>query len=187
VEAFALNRSVRKFTAMLSWDKSLAGSLTFWLRAPDGTLLDLHQEMKLYDAYAMATVYLPKEQGNTCLPYVGDWQMIVHGETGSRAAAYQALVVVEDTGTRFAVEYPRRAYEVGEILPLRLSLEEAARHITKVKDLRLEIATLRVPDLATSWVISSTCRSRPLCRWFLVGGSAAQAVTVSVTFGVRSL
>lgn len=145
VERFALNRSVRKFTAILSWDKSLSGSLTFWLRAPDGTLLDLHEEIKLYDAYAMATVYLPKEQGGNCLPYVGDWQMIVHGETGGCVAAYQALVVAEDVRTRFTVEYPRRTYEVGEILPLRLSLEEGSQYITKVTDLRLETATLRVP------------------------------------------
>jgi hypothetical protein len=145
VETFQLNCSVRKITAILSWEKSLVGSLTFWLRAPDGTLLDLHQEIKLYDAYAMATIYLPKEHGGKRLSHVGEWQMIVRGETGGTVAAYQALVIAEDPETRFLFDYAKKVYEVGDIVPLRVRLEKAGRSLVQAKEILLEKTTPRVP------------------------------------------
>lgn len=144
IEVFRLNRSVRKITVVLSWEKSMAGSLAFWLRAPDGTLLDLHREMKLFDTYAMATVHLPKEQNGMMQPYVGEWQMIVRGEIDGNAA-YHAMIVAEDPETHFVFDYPKKAFEVGDILPLRIRLKEAEKHLIRAKEIEIETSTLRVP------------------------------------------
>lgn len=127
VEIFQINKSVRKITVILSWEKSLAGSLAFWLRAPNGALLDLHAEMKLYDAYTMATIYLPKEHEGKRLPHVGEWQMIVHGEIDG-TAAYHAIVIAEDPETHFIFDLPEKNFEVGDIIPLRMKLIEAGKH-----------------------------------------------------------
>jgi peroxiredoxin len=144
VEIFRLNKSVRKITIILSWEKSLAGSLAFWLRAPNGTLLDLHEEMKLYDTYAMATIYLPKKQDGEWLPYVGEWQTTIRGET-SDTAAYHALVLAEDPETHFAFDYPKKVYEIGDIVPLHIKMKEAEHHLIHASEIVLEKATPCVP------------------------------------------
>ncbi|GAH21510.1 unnamed protein product, partial [marine sediment metagenome] len=61
-EIFYVNSSVRKITAILSWKKSQESNFKFWLYSPDGALLDLHTEMKLYENHCMATIYLPKRK-----------------------------------------------------------------------------------------------------------------------------
>lgn len=145
IEKFLLNHSVRKITAILSWERALAGALTFWLRAPDGSLLDLHQEMKLYDSYCMATIYLPKEQNGTLLPHIGEWEMIISGETSELAASYHALIIAEDTESHLELAYPRTVYEVGDILPLHIHLEEAGTAVVQPNELLIEKTTLPVP------------------------------------------
>ena len=154
-ELFQINRSIRKITAILSWEKSLAGSYSFWLRAPDGTLLDLHQEMKLYDTYAMATVYLPKEQDGKGLPYVGEWQMIVRGET-SGPATYHSMIIAEDPKIKFVFNKPQKIFEVGDIMPLRVSLKEDGKHILQAREIILEKAALAVsiPELLAQYKAS---------------------------------
>lgn len=144
LEIFQLNKSVRKITVILSWEKSLAGSLAFWLRAPNGRLLDLHEEMKLYDTYAMATIYLPKKQVEEWLPYIGEWQMIIRGETDD-TADYHALVVAEDPGTHIAFDYPKKVYEVGDIVPLHIQMKAAEDHLIHASEIILEKVTPRTP------------------------------------------
>lgn len=145
VEVFQINRSARKITAVLSWEKALASNLTFWLRAPDGTLLDLHGEMKLYDAYAMATVYLPKEQNGKQLPYVGQWEMTIGGETRGATVSYHAMVIGEDPATQLIFDHPRKVYEVGDIVPLRIRLKETDHILVQPSEIILEKTTLRLP------------------------------------------
>jgi hypothetical protein len=144
IETFKLNQSVRKITAIVSWEKSKEGSMAFWLHAPDGTILDLHQEMKLFDAYAMATIYLPKEQDGNILPHVGEWQIIVRGETGS-ATEYHTMVIAEDPETRIWFDYPKKRYEIGDIVPLRIRMEESQQALPLAQEIHLEKTTLRTP------------------------------------------
>lgn len=145
VEVFQINSSARKLTAVLSWEKALAGTLVFWLRAPDGTLVDLHGEMKFYDAYAMATVYLPKEQDGKQLPYVGQWEMIVGGETAGATASYHTMIIAEDPDTRLIFDYPKKVYDVGDIVPLRIRLKEAKHVLVQPSEIILEKIALRIP------------------------------------------
>jgi len=144
IERFLINQTIRKFTAILSWPESCAGNLVFWLRAPDGTVIDLHDRIRFYGTYAMATVSLPAEQGGKVIPGSGEWQMIIRGETGS-AAPYNAMVIGEDSGTHFHIDLPHRLYEVGDILPLRVQLKEARSYLTTPSEIVLQKATLRVP------------------------------------------
>jgi hypothetical protein len=144
IEKFSLNRSVRKFTAMLSWEKTLSGSLAFWLRAPDGTLLDLYNEIKTFDSYAMVTVYLPAEYDGKKLPSAGEWQMVVHGETDG-PAAFCSIVVAEDTKTHFALKIPEKIYEVGDIVPLRIRIKDEKNYVVNPSEILLEKSTLRTP------------------------------------------
>lgn len=144
VETFLLNRSVRKITVILAWEETLAGSLMFWLRAPNGTLIELHQEMKLYDTYSMATIYLPKELNGRPVPYIGQWEMVIGGEIDGPAAKYQALVICEDARHKFRFDYSRKHYEVGDILPLQVILK-GPQEFSRPTEIVLETATSRVP------------------------------------------
>jgi cytochrome c biogenesis protein CcmG/thiol:disulfide interchange protein DsbE len=145
IEKFLINRSVRKITVILSWEKALAGALTFWLRTPDGLILDLHQEMKLYGSYCMATVYLPKEQNGTLLQHIGEWEMIISGVTSELAASYHTLIIAEDNESHLELSYPRKVYEVGDILPLHIYIEEAGAIVVQPNELIIEKAILPVP------------------------------------------
>jgi thiol-disulfide isomerase/thioredoxin len=144
VERFSINRSMRKFTAILSWQKSCAGSMTFWLRAPDGSVVDLHSSMKYFDTYAMATVHLPLHQDGKEVPHTGEWQMIVRGETGS-APLYTAMIIGDDTGTHIELITEGRAYEVGGILPLKIQLKEENRYLTTPYEVVLQKMSMQVP------------------------------------------
>ncbi len=145
VECFRLNRTVRKITVALGWKHCLNGNLTFWLRSPDGTLLDLHQELKCSPDHCMATIYLPRRDNNVELEHVGQWEMIIRGETGGASAEYHAFVIAEDRETHFRLDFPRRFYEVGDILPLELKLVKEDKALTRINALELETARLPVP------------------------------------------
>jgi hypothetical protein len=96
VEYFSLNRSARKVTAMLSWKKSQKSNLTFWLYAPDGTLLYMPEEMKFFKHHCMITFYLPRIQNGSQLPHTGQWRMVIRGETPMGYADYHAFIIAED-------------------------------------------------------------------------------------------
>ena len=144
IERFYLNRSVQKFTVILSWEKILVGSLAFWLRAPDGTLLDLYRDMKLFDAYCMATVYLPAEPEEGNLLSVGEWQMIIHGETNG-SASYHSIVIADDREVHFKVKIPNRTYEIGDIVPIQIQIKNMDEIVVHPSEILLEKSTLRVP------------------------------------------
>ncbi len=170
VERFQVSCSIRKFSAIVSWEKALEGSLTFWLRAPDGTLLDLHNEMTLHDTYAEASVYLPKEQDGVELPSIGTWEMIVGGTIKDKSARYQAIVIGEDPKIKFTFDYPRKAYDVGDIVPLQLRLEDADNKLIQAdpKDIVLEWSVLPRPvsELLADYKVSE----RELERIMALGG-----------------
>ncbi|MFC2049636.1 VWA domain-containing protein [Chloroflexota bacterium] len=145
VECFYLNRSVRKVTVMLSWKKVQSSSLAFWLRTPDGTLLDLHEKMKFFETHCMATFYLPIRQNGEELSHVGQWRMIIRGESDFPCADYHAMVVAEDRETHYHVDFPRKLYEVGDILPVHIQLTELEEPLFQMSDIVMETAQLRVP------------------------------------------
>lgn len=145
VERFCLNRSARKITVMLSWKKSQESRMTFWLYGPDGTLLDLHQEMKLYENHCLATIYLPRQQGGIELAYIGEWQLVIRGESQGTNVDYHAFVIAEDREIKYVLDYPRKFYEVGDILPLEIKFTDKDEPITRVNEIIMETAQLRVP------------------------------------------
>ena len=145
VEYFYLNHSARKITVMLSWNKSEGSDLTFWLYAPDGSLLHLNQEMKLFENHCLATIYLPRNQDGVRLPHVGQWRMVIRGETRGSGADYHAFVIAEDREVHFHLEVPKRFYEVGDILPIKVKLTESHKPIVRVNEISMETAQLRIP------------------------------------------
>jgi hypothetical protein len=144
IETFPINRTARKLTAVLSWQNGQVNSLTFWLRAPDGTLVKLDRQMKVCDNYCLATLYLPVQQFDEELPYVGEWTMVIRGETETELTDYHAMVVVEDRAIKTRFDYPRKMYAVGDILPLRMKLVESEQPIVRFKELTMEVAEPRV-------------------------------------------
>jgi hypothetical protein len=145
IESFYLNRSARKVTAMLSWKRAQGSNLTFWLRAPDGSLLDLHRQMRLFEDHCLATFYLPRRRNGKELPHVGEWRMIVRGETAGSYADYHAFVIAEDREVKYYVDYPRKVYAVGDRLPITIKLTELKEPVLKVKEILVEMAHQRVP------------------------------------------
>ncbi len=144
-EFFYLNRSVRKITAMLSWQQAQQGNLTFWLRTPDGTLLDLHAEMKQFERYCMATIYLPKQQNDRVIPYVGRWKMIIRGETQNSYTDYHAIVIAEDHELKYKVDFPRKVYKVGDVLPVHVTLAINEKPLLQMNNILLEVSQLSQP------------------------------------------
>jgi hypothetical protein len=145
VETFYLNRTTRKITIALSWQQSESCSLTFWLRAPDGTLVPLDRQMQNFANRCLATLFLPVEQGGKKLDHVGRWSVIIRGETPVGRAGYQILVIAEDHDVKCIVDYPRRPYAAGDIVPLSIRLSDADKLPYRVVDLALEVIRLRVP------------------------------------------
>lgn len=145
VETFFINRTARKLSVVLSWQKSQGTGLTFWLHAPDGALVKLDRQMKICENYCIATIYLPMQQYGEELPSVGRWTMVIRGEMASGCAGYHAMVVAEDREVKYLLDYPRKAYAVGDILPLRLKLSESKKPVTRVSEIVLETVKPRVP------------------------------------------
>lgn len=157
VENFYLNRSIRKITVMLSWKESQGANLIFWLKNPDGIVLNLHDEMKIFENHCLATIYLPKQQDGEELAYIGQWQMIIRGEIPGSHADYHAFVIGDDHEIKYQIGYPRRLYEVGDFLPIRIDLTELKKPISKVNEILMETAHLHVPlpELFAEYRVSS--------------------------------
>jgi peroxiredoxin len=144
-ETFLLNRTARKVTVLLAWPRSLPGGLTFWLYSPDGTPLDLYREMRLFDDHCLATIYLPRTDAGRQVQSVGRWRMVIKGETDAVPAPYHAFVIAEDVETHLHVDFPRKAYEVGDILPIAVALQEQKKPLTAVREIAVETTFHRVP------------------------------------------
>ncbi len=156
-EYFYLNQSVRKITAMLSWKEAQNSDLTFWLYMPGEHLLDLHHTMKRFETHAMATVYLPQHEDGEALSHVGQWKMVIRGETPGGCADYHAFVIAEDQRIKYLLDYPRKVYEVEDILPIRMRLFEAEKPVLRINEIAVETARLRVPlaELLAEFPVSS--------------------------------
>ncbi len=144
-EYFYINISIRKITVMLSWQESQGGALAFWLYGPDGTLIHLGQEMKFYGNHCLATFYLPRINGGNTIPYAGQWKMVIKGETPAGGADYHAFVIGEDKDVHYHIEVPRKRFEVGDILPIKVWINELEKPILEVQDITMEISQLQVP------------------------------------------
>jgi hypothetical protein len=157
VDRFYVNRSVRKVTVMLSWKSSQPSNLTFWLHSPDGTLLDLHNEMKLFETHCLATIHLPRRQDGQEVEHVGEWRLVIRGETHGGCADYHAFVIAEDRETKYHVDFPRKLYELGDILPIKIRLTESEEPVLRVNDIVMEEAHLRTPlaELLAQFKVSS--------------------------------
>ncbi len=146
VESFYLNNSVRKITAILSWKKSQESNFTFWLYSPDGTLLNLHSEMKLFENHCMATIYLPKRQNRELLKYAGEWRMMIRGELLTTPADYHMFIIGEDTDVKLLVDFPKKPYVVGDLLPIKVTvLNRKKPLVLKPKDITIEMKSLPEP------------------------------------------
>lgn len=157
-EIFYLNNSVRKITAILTWKKSQESNFMFWLYSPDGTLLNLHSEMKLYEYHCMATIYLPKRQNGERLKYRGEWRMMIRGELPTTPADYHVFIIGEDTDVKVLVDFPRKSYEVGDILPIKVAVLKGKKPIViEPKEIILEIKSLPVPlpELLAEYKVST--------------------------------
>jgi len=70
----------------------------------------------------MATIYLPKRQNGAYLSYIGEWRMIIRGELPASKADYHVIIIGEDTDIKLLVDFPRKTFEVGDILPIKISI-----------------------------------------------------------------
>ena len=165
-EQFQIDRTVRKITVLLSWPHASKSGLFFWLHAPDGSFVDCHEEMQLFETYALATLYLPKEQDDVAQPFVGTWTMNIRGEAGEAGTAYHAMVVAEDRDLHFRLDIPRKLYEVGDLVPLRCQFLSAEDPPT-VRNVIVETAQLRVPiaELLARYTISEYELRKRSSQW----------------------
>lgn len=165
VETFCINRTARKISVVLSWLNGPATNLTFWLYAPDGTLVKLDRQMKTFENYCMATIYLPVQQHGKDIPSVGRWTMVIRGETEGGRGDYHAMVIAEDREVKYRFDYPRKAYCVGDILPIRIRLAEAKKPITRVTEIVMETAEPRIPmaELLAQYKISRYELQKAMC------------------------
>jgi hypothetical protein len=156
VETFFINRTARKISVVLSWLNGRDSNLTFWLHAPDGTLVKLDRQLKTFENYCMATIYLPVQQHGKNVPSVGRWTMVIRGETEGGRGDYHAMVIAEDREVKCRFDYPRKVYCVGDILPVRMRLAESKKPVTRVTELVMERAEPRVPvaELMAEYKIS---------------------------------
>ncbi|MFX1295653.1 MAG: redoxin domain-containing protein [Promethearchaeota archaeon] len=157
IETFYINSTIRKITVILSWKASQNSNFTFWLYSPDGTLLDLHNEMRLYENHCLAAIYLPKLQDGEELSFKGEWRMIIHGEISGRCADYHAFVIGEDTKIKYKVDFLRKYYSVGDLLTLKIKLLKDKKPIFILpRDIHLEIKYLPIPlpELLSEYKIS---------------------------------
>lgn len=144
-ESFHLNASARKVSVLVSWPRSAQGSLTFWLYAPDGSLLDLHRELQHHADHCMATVYLPRKVGAKVVPSVGQWRLVIKGEALGESVPYHAMVIAEDRETHLSLDFPRRLYEIGDLLPIRMELTDQKKPLVNLRDIIVEISSPREP------------------------------------------
>ncbi len=143
--SFNVSRSVRKMTLMLSWKPSLGGRLTFWVYDPAGNLVDIHTALKESDSYTLATLYLPVCRQGAPPTHVGQWRLAVAGRMPEEYADYHVLVIGEDNELKWRVDYPRRLYVAGDILPVEIYLQKERLPITSVNELVVETARLSAP------------------------------------------
>ncbi|MFX1488923.1 MAG: VWA domain-containing protein, partial [Promethearchaeota archaeon] len=146
VETFNLNRSIRKISVILAWKKFQRSNFMFWLYSPNGILLNLHREMRFYENHCMATIYLPKRQNGDYLKYIGKWRMIIKGELPADSADYHVIIIGEDTEIKLLVDYPRKSFEVGDLLTLKLGIFKNKEPILiDPEDITIEIKSLPEP------------------------------------------
>lgn len=83
--------------------------------------------------------------------------MLIRGEMVKSKADYHAFVVSEDRDVKLTLDYPRKIYEVGDILPLKAVFKEFDHPVYKFNDICVEISRPRVPvtDLIASFKSSS--------------------------------
>lgn len=144
-ELFYVNRTTRKITAILSWQKAQAADLTFWLYDPNGSRVNLSPHMRYFEDHCLATIYLPSNFKEKNWWHVGRWRMVIRGETTNGSADYHAFVLAEDNEIHFNLKIPRKVYEVGDYLPVQLLLYNGKKIINRLKDIRIESAIPRMP------------------------------------------
>ncbi|HXH37864.1 MAG TPA: VWA domain-containing protein [Thermoanaerobaculia bacterium] len=144
-EGFYLNRSARKVTVAVFWPASEHGSLMFWLHGPDGTLIPLYDAMKLHPDRSVATLLLPVDVDGRTVNHVGYWTVDVRGEAGvAGPVEFQLLVIAEDRETKCIINYPRKTYAVGDVVPLHLRMSNSeAEH--RFVDVALETIRPVIP------------------------------------------
>ncbi|MEW6351155.1 MAG: VWA domain-containing protein [Thermodesulfobacteriota bacterium] len=149
---FNLNRSVRKVTAILSWKRSQHVSMTFWLHDPKGKRIPLHGALRHHKSYALATLYLPIDPPEAN-EHVGRWRMVIAADMRGSYADYHAAVIAEDRDVKCRLDYPRKTYSVGDVLPIRIRVEEMQRPVPKITEIAVETAHLAdpLPELISSY------------------------------------
>ncbi|MFX0033151.1 MAG: VWA domain-containing protein [Candidatus Hodarchaeota archaeon] len=156
-EIFHLNSSVRKITVIISWKKSQGSNFMFWLYTPDGVLLDLHNEMRIYEHHCMATIYLPKRQNGDNLEYIGEWRMMIRGEIPNSSADYNVIIIGEDKDIKLVFDFPRKRFEVGDLLPIKVFILKKKKPLAiEPKEITIEKKLLLtpLPELIAKYKIS---------------------------------
>jgi len=157
VEIFYLNSSIRKITVILSWKKSQGSNFMFWLYSPDGALLNLHNEMRIYEHHCMATIYLPKRQNGEYLKHIGEWRMMIRGELPTNTADYHVIIIGEDRDIKLVFDFPRKLLEVGDLFPIKVSVLKKKKPIAiEPKEIVLEKKLLPtpLPELLAEYKVS---------------------------------
>jgi len=94
----------------------------------------------------MATINLPKRQSGENLKYVGEWRMFIRGELPITPADYHVFIIGDDTEVKHLVDFPRKPYEVEDILPIKVAVLKGKKPIVlKPEDITIEMKSLPVP------------------------------------------
>ncbi len=155
-ERFLVNETARKLTIIVSWEPDANGELTFWLSRPDGTGVPIQADMLRRPTYAMATIRLPS--GPEPDSHIGQWTVNIQGHDDTvEARSYHLLALVDDGETKLNVKLSKSRWEVGDHIPVVLSIESGRRQIA-LKDVQLDLAAPRisVADVLSDYRVSRT-------------------------------
>src|SRR5882672_6001393 len=111
---------------MLSWF-GMEGDriLSFQLKAPDGTIIDLANLTTFVRNASFTTIPFPLYQGGIQVGQKGEWQILINGEAlHSPSVNYHLLVMADDP--TLASEFTVDAHDVGtgEPIPIRVKLTD---------------------------------------------------------------
>jgi hypothetical protein len=116
-----------RMTIALSWSPGPGHDriLTFQLKAPDGTLIDLTNRTTVGHNMSVTTILFPLFEGNREIARAGEWQIVISGESIQSDPCKYHLIVMADNPTvvsDFIVNV--KDVGVGEPIPIQVKLTD---------------------------------------------------------------
>lgn len=141
-ESFTINGSAKKAVFILSWrGERRPNALTFRLKSPDGTEIDLTDKLKQGDFYTRAVLQFPLRQTSEqieglreekIIDHQGVWQMIISEHLEVDSVFYHAYLLIDDVALKYDFSIARKDYGTGDAIPLSVFVRENGEPVTEL-------------------------------------------------------